>query len=104
MKPRARRRLRARVAELLWRLAGVDTFEQLAALEGPVARAQAAACGDPPACQALSLAYEQTSWRLVNRLCGGLLEALARIFGQVARAAESILRSFARLVAEVVRV
>lgn len=71
----------------------------LAALESRVARARDAACVDPPACRALALAYEQTSWRLANRLCGGLLESLDRVVALARSALDGMGRALAQFFA-----
>lgn len=90
-----RRSLRARVSELIWRLAHVETFADLAAIAAPVARLTARSRRGPQAHRALVCAHEQTRFRLTDRLWGGLLSTLRQAAEQVSRVFASLARVFA---------
>lgn len=90
-----RRSLRTRVSELIWRLAHVETFADLADLATPVARLTARSRRDPQTHRALICAHEQTRFRLTDRLWGGLLSTLRRAAEQVSFAFASLARAFA---------
>lgn len=90
-----RRSLRARVSELIWRLAHVETFADIADLAAPLARLTAISRRDPQAHKALVCAHAETRFRLTDRFWGGLLSALRRAAEQVSLAFASFARAFA---------